>query len=386
MHIRKRVLPSGKERWQVRISNTIDGRRVERARDFSTAHEARSWSRQEGAAIEDRSVRGSEGTFANYSRRWLDHLAAMGQHQPKSLLEYRQCLGRVLPFIGGKRLDRLSPADLEQAYAQLLQRGGRWGGPLSARTVVCTHRVVFMALKRARRWKLIGDNPAAEIDLPARGRSPARAPTSEELERYLAVMRPTPYWPLVLAGLCLGLRRGEILGLRWSDVDLTTGVLRVTQVIRQADRRYWLEEKPKTPAGLREISIPAILAEELARLRLRQKEERLAYGRAYRADLDLVFTMPGGEPWAPDRLTRLISYIARRNGLPPACAPLHSLRHAHASALLGTVPLKVVSARLGHASTRITADTYTHVAPAFDRAAADAIEVIVRPLVTKREP
>ncbi|HEX4571758.1 MAG TPA: site-specific integrase, partial [Dongiaceae bacterium] len=198
-------------------------------------------------------------------------------------------------------------------------------------------------------------------------------------------LRETPYWPFALIALTTGLRRGEILGLTWADVDLERGLLQVQQVVGECAGEVFIRPKPKTPAGCRQITLPPVLVEELIRIRRAQAEERLAYGAAYRRDLDLCLALPGGAPWNPNLLTCSLAWIARKTGLPKNCAPLHSLRHHHATALIATTPLKVVSARLGHASIKVTADTYQHSSEELDRGAAAAIEALVRPLVTKPE-
>src|SRR5262249_57174378 len=125
-------------------------------------------------------------------------------------------------------------------------RGGRNGGPLHARTVAHVHRIVSGALKRAVKWKLIPENPAASAEPPAPGKSQAKAPTPMQLRAYLTAAHGTIYWPLILAALCTGLRRGEILGLTWRNVDLEGDRITVTQVMAEVAGRYWLRPKPKS--------------------------------------------------------------------------------------------------------------------------------------------
>jgi integrase len=385
-HIRKQVLSSGEVRWQVRASTSAGCCRRYSARNFGTESEAKAWARTHGAAIEGKGISGGKGTVGGYFERWLGHLDEAGKHEAKTVYEYRHHLGRLVPLIGGIRLDRLTSYDLDQAYAQLLRRGGRGGAPLQPRTVYHVHRIASTALKRAAKWRLIAENPAASAEPPSPGKSPARAPTPSQLAAYVAAARTTPYWPIILTALALGLRRGEICGLAWRAVDFERGTLEVTQVMCEVGGRYWLRPKPKTAAGFRTIAMPPTLADELRRLQLQQKEERLAHGAAYRRDLDLVFALPGGEPWQPNRLSRKVAPIARAAGLPRNCWPLHSLRHRHASDMLAQgVPLKVASERLGHSSIAVTADIYSHVDAALDRGAAEATDRVLRALLTKPE-
>ena len=386
-HIRKRVLPSGAVSFQARASVTgTDGRRQYHARDFATEKEARTWAQAQGGLIERRGAAADKDTVAGFFERWLAWLDDAGTLQPKSRYEYGRHLHRLVPLIGAKRIDRLTTYDIDHAYGLLLRRGGRGGRPLSPRTVHHIHRVLSVALKRARVWRLITDSPAAEATPPSPGKSPARAPSPAQLAAYLEAARPTLFWTLILTALATGLRRGELLGLTWSAVDLDTNVIEVRQVMCEVGGRYWLRARPKSEAGLRQVAIPQVLADELHTLRLRQKEERLAYGGAWRTDLDLVFCLPGGAPWQPNRLSRKLAPIAQAASLPPGVRPLHGMRHHHATAMLEQgVPLKVASKRLGHSTIAVTADLYSHVGEALDRGAADAIDRVLRPLLTKRE-
>jgi integrase len=385
-HIRKRVLPSGEIRWQARASTNAGGKRKYTARDFATEHDAKVWAREQGALIEGRGAGGGKNSVAAYLERWLRWLGDAGTLQPKSLYEYGRHVHRLIPIIGGRRLDRLTAYDLDHLYGQLLRRGGRDSRPLSPRSVHHVHRVLSAALRQACRWKLIAENPAAAASPPSPGKSPAKAPNPAQLAAYLEAASATPYWTLILTALATGLRRSELLGLAWRDVNLEHDTVAVSQVMCEVGGRYWLRPKPKTPAGFRKIAIPRTLAAELRQLQLRQKEERLAYGGAYRTDLDLVFCLPGGAPWQPNRLSRQLAPIARSCGLPPEVRALHGLRHAHASAMLAQgIPLKVTSERLGHSSIAITGDLYSHVDETLDRGAADAMDRVLRPLLTDRK-
>jgi integrase len=385
-HIRKRVLADGTVSWQARASTYAGGSRKYVARNFASEREALAWARGQGALIESRGISGGKDSVASYFRRWCDHLDEAGKLEATTRAGYRFALGKITSLIGGIKLAKLSVADLDAAYAKLSRSGGLNGKPLSARSVHAIHRVVSNALRRARKWKLIADNPAQDAEPPSPGRSPARAPTPEQLAAYIQAARPTPYFLLIVTALATGLRRGELLGLRWADVDLDGKTLQVSQTMCQVRHEYWIRPKPKTPAGFRRIAIPDALVAELARLRLAQKEEMLASGSAYARHLDLVFCRAFGQPWQPTAINRRIGAIARAAGLPKSIRPLHGLRHRHASDLLAQdIALKVASERLGHSSIQLTGDLYTHVDDHLDRAAAAAVDKVLQPLLTKGE-
>jgi len=385
-HIRKRILTNGEIRWQARASTYAGGSRKYHARNFETERAAVEWVNSQGSLIERRGISGGKDTVASYFKRWITHLEEAGKLEPRTLEGYRHALGKITPLVGGIKLAKLGTHDLDVAYVKLAKSGGLNGRPLSERSVQVVHRVVSNSLKRARRWGMIAQNPAADAEAPSPGRSAARAPTPEQLAAYIEAAQPTPYFPLILTALACGLRRGELLGLRWGDVDLERNTIQVSQVMCEANGKFWLRPKPKSEASRRKVAIPEMLAAELARLRTRQSQEKLAHGPDFRRDLDLVFCQPFGQPWRPSVMNRKIEPIARAAGLPKNVRPLHGLRHRHASDLLAQgIALKVASERLGHSDIRLTANAYTHVDDHLDRAAAQATDTVLRALLTKGE-
>ncbi|MCP3934207.1 MAG: site-specific integrase [Actinomycetia bacterium] len=167
------------------------------------------------------------------------------------------------------------------------------------------------------------------------------------------------------------MRRGEALGLRWRDLDLDSGDLRITQTIVTISYTPQFDT-PKTKRSRRSIYLDHTTVDELRRHRLRQKEERLALGEAWMNDGDLVFTDELGRPLHPDKVTRAFRAHVREADL--RSIRLHDLRHTYATlALKAGVHPKVVSDRLGHATTGITLDLYSHVTPGIGREAADLV-------------
>ncbi len=172
-----------------------------------------------------------------------------------------------------------------------------------------------------------------------------------------------------------GLRRGEVLGLRWKDIDLDRGTLTVIQMLGQVRSRLYFKP-PKTKAGRRTVTLPAITIEALRQHKVRQSEERLRLGLG-RDDSGLVFTRPDGQPVIPTSFSRTFCEFVKNRGLPPIS--FHGLRHSHLTHLLraGVHP-KVASARAGHSSTAITMDIYSHILPGMQEDAASKIDAVVR--------
>lgn len=244
---------------------------------------------------------------------------------------------------------------------------------LSARAVRYIHTIVKRALADAVRWDLIPRNPADAAAPPSA--SSARSPEMKTwdaatLARFLDAERDTRYGPAWLFLATTGVRRGEALGLRWSDLDLTAGRVRIVQTTTAIAHRIHIQPRTKTtrPRGF-ELDRRTIAA--LRGWRTRQDAERKNLGEGY-TDLDLVFCLPDGRPYHPERFSREFARRLARHEAPRI--RLHDLRHTWATlALEAGVPLKVVSERLGHATTAITADIYSHVLPAFDRQAAETV-------------
>jgi integrase len=360
-HIRSRPHGSGKS-FQVRVSVTRDGKRQETSRNFRSRAEAEAWRRDEAARIEGHGVQGGRMTLATYLDEWLETKAArLGE---KTYDEYLYHLRRVRPDLGHIRLDRLSPRDIDRCLARLLRSGGKGGRPIGARTTHHVFRILSNALRQAYRWRYIPTNPAEAVTPPSPPDTPCRAPTRAELAAYFKAALPTPFFLPLLTAYWAGLRRSELLALRWQDCDLQRGRIAVRQTTWESRGRYGLKARAKTKKSFRVIDIPANLADRLARHRLQQGEERLRYGSSY-AGLDLCFARPGGQLWQPSEFGRRVGLIAQAAGLPTReVRPLHGLRHGFGTeSRRAGIATKVTSVRMGHSTTRLTSDTYDHVMP-----------------------
>jgi integrase len=279
----------------------------------------------------------------------------------------------MVPHIGDVRLQALTPAQLNRLYATLLDKGGRTGKGLSAKTVRNTHTMVHRALTDAVRWGRVTRNVAELADPPKALRPEMKTWTADELRIYLRSVRSHRFYAAWLIAGTTGLRRGEILGLHWRDVDLEAARLSIRSTLVMVDNApIWSE--PKTAKGRRSVPLPAETVAALRAHRAHQLKERLALGTGYQ-DEDLVFCREDGATFHPDTFERTFDRLAAQAGLPPI--RLHDLRHTFATlALQAAVHPKVVSEILGHASIAITLDTYSHAIPAMQEEAATRIAAL----------
>jgi integrase len=242
------------------------------------------------------------------------------------------------------------------------------------KTIRNIHGVLSKALADAERWGLVGRNAARLADVPAVARPKLRVWSPEQTRAFLAAVANDRLFAAWLLAATTGMRRGELLGLRWADIDLDAGVVRIAQARVRAGNRVVAGE-PKTARGRRTIALDPATVAALRQHRMRQTEERLAAGPHY-ADSGLAFTMPGGTPIHPNRFSLWFRRHAGAAGLP--AIRLHDMRHSYATAgLAAGVPPKVMSERLGHATVAFTLDTYTSALPALDKSAADVVAGLI---------
>jgi len=282
--------------------------------------------------------------------------------------------------IGRRKLQEVDPADLNALYAQLLQ-GGDAHRALSGRSVAYVASILHRAFKDAVRWQLLVRNPADSSDPPRPSTPPQmRTWTAQELRTFLdgvsADRLAGAWWLLATTGM----RRGEVLGLRWEDVDFDAGVLRISRTLITTDvQRKGMPGMawgtPKTGKGRRQVALDAPTVAALRLHRSRQLHERLSFAGAYE-DTDLVISREDGHPLHPKALSYRFERWVTQLKLPRI--RLHDLRHTHATlALRAGVHPRVVQERLGHANVSITLDTYSHVDIQMQADAAARVSALV---------
>jgi integrase len=305
----------------------------------------------------------AEISLADYLARWLDYQAlrvrASTHKREADLLRLH-----VVPVIGHLRLDRIRPGHVQMVIDGMLERG------LAAGTTVRARSVLGNAMRRAVAWGLIPASPVGVVSPPHPERPRLEVPTPAELLRLIDVARGTQWEVPVLLAAATGARRGEVLAVRWSDLDFETGRLRITGSMQRAGGLIERVD-PKTDRARRQVTLPSFAVERLKAHRKEQAKLRLFLGFWHAGD---AICDQGGELIDPDSFSRGFKDVAAKAGLPPAMR-LHDVRHGVATAWLeqGLHPA-IASAALGHSSPAFTMSVYQHVVEGMSDRAAAALE------------
>ena len=383
-HIHKRVRKdkNGKERtlWYVVVDVGIDGS-GRRRQKWHGSYRTRKEAEVARAKLVDDLHSGSYvtpghttlGEWVNDS--WLPMTAT--RVKPTTLHSYQRNLEiHVLPTLGNKLLQQLTPTMLTTLYGALASTQGSARGGLSAKTISYIHTIVHKALADAVDADLIARNVAdrAKPPRPDRRAMPGiQSWDSDELRAFLEHVGGSRLDAIWRLAAMTGMRRGEVLGLRWSDLDLDAARLSVRQAL-VAVGYDMITSTPKSH-NARVIDLDAETVRKLRRHRREQNDERAEWGADYH-DQDLVVAKENGEPIHPHTFSQSFERIIQRAGL--RVIRLHDLRHTHASlALKAGVPVKVVSERLGHESPAFTLKQYAHVLPGMQAEAARSVAALV---------
>lgn len=308
-------------------------------------------------------------TVGAFLQEWLTTLAK-NSVRPSTYRSYELYVrSHLVPSLGAKRLTRLSPTDVRMLVRAKEDEG------LSAATVRQIHAILRAALQRAMREDLVARN-VAKLVVVASARPPEVVPlTIEEARSLLGAAEGSRLSALWSVALAIGLRRGEALGLRWRDVDLERGELRVTQTLQRVEGRLQFVP-PKSERSRRRVPLPAVASRALQDHRAQAEREASVRGLTVGPD-DLVFTSTTGTPLEPRNVNRMFSELVRSAGL--RHVRLHDLRHTCASLLLAQgVSPRVVIDTLGHSAIAVTMNTYGHVMPLMQRDAADRMNELLQ--------
>lgn len=305
-------------------------------------------------------------TVAQFLTDWLQNVARVTV-KPATYVSYEAFVRvHIVPALGGVVLAKLTPQDVQKLMAAKLA-----SGDLSARSTNYIRSVLRRALTHAVRWGLVSRNAASQAE-PLPQAKPKISPfTPDQASRLIECAQTHRLCAAFELALATGLRRGELLGLRWKDVDMDAGALTVRVTLQRVNgQAAWLE--PKTEASQRTVALPASLIARLRSHKAAQNAERRLSGVDW-ANKDLVFTNRSGGPMLPRNFDNQYQLLLRRAGLPHR--RVHDLRHTAASLMLAAgIPLHIVSKTLGHTSISMTANFYGHLYDSDRQKVADVMD------------
>jgi integrase len=329
-----------------------------------------------GEKVEPEKIR----TLGELLDEWIEHGETRGR-SPNTIHGYRSKANKIKAGpLGGREVAKITTLDLDRYYDSLLRDG------MSPATLLHHHRIIRAALNQAKKWKMTPENPADDVDLGATPKPEMHVPTVDQARALVlkAAEGSSPdLGPILLFGMLTGMRRGEICGVQWSDIDWSTSRITVRRSIWQV-KSTWGEKDPKTHQ-VRAISLDPVAISMLTARKARANSEAATTGIELPADGFIWSTFVDGHaPRTPNSLTRAFHRLCRTIEAEALAADpprveswrfrFHDLRHLSATEMVGQgVDPKTVASRLGHANPSVTLAVYAHAIEARDRDAADGL-------------
>lgn len=297
-------------------------------------------------------------TLEEYLNYWYEQ-CCITKLSPTTYESYKRNIDKyIIPSLGNIRLSNLLPLQLQSFYNNLATT-------LSNTSIVYIHRILHSALNQAMKWDLVVRNVANNVEPPKKEKYRATILNSEQLAQLIEAIKDTYIYIPVMIAISTGMRRGEVLGLTWNNVDLEHATIKVIQAIYPT-KNGLVVLPPKTSTSNRKISLPPTLVAILKDYKSKCKN-----------DNNYVCTVEDGSLISPSSLNHKFKQVLKYNGLPNI--RFHDLRHSHASLLLSQgVQAKVISERLGHSNINITMDLYSHIYEATNIEVANNFDVFLK--------
>ena len=371
-NIVERVRKSGKRSFEITVEGERDPLTGRRNRAYKTVScsekEAKKIMRRMITDIEqNKIVKKNHKTVEEWMSEWINlYLPNVEETTRVGYKTKIRCY--INPYIGDIQISSLRAEHVQKMVNGMLDKG------LSPKNIRDTFNNINAAMKKAVVLRYIPYNPCAGVELPKLKKYRAKVYDNDMIHTLLEIAYDTDMYLPILLGALLGLRRGEMLALRWDHIDLKNKVIHIRSNMVNGEDGFIIKA-PKSEAGIRDLVIGDEVVAELKRARLQYMEDALSYGRGFQ-NLNFVIRQEDGSPLHPDSMTRKWSRFLKEHDLPHI--RLHDLRHSNATALiLAGVNPRVVQQRLGHSDVNITLNTYTHVLPEMDIDAAAKLDAIM---------
>lgn len=355
-------------RWAATISLEGGGRKTfygKTRKEVQTKLKEALYEQQKGVL-----VTGPQQKVEQFLIHWLED-AHKQTIRDRTYERYEEIIRlHLVPGIGYHQLQKLSPQHLHAFYKKKLEDG------FSTTTVISFHNVLHKALETAVRWNLISRNTCDLVSPPRRVRYEIQPLSTEQVQRLLTAVHGHRLEALFILAMATGMRRGEILGLKWQDIDFQTGLLQVRRILSRIPSKLpgkgYVEAEPKTDKGRRSIVLPSFTLDALKQHRIKQLEAKLKAGAEWQ-DHDYVFCTSIGTHLNPTRdVLDELKVLLTKAGLPDI--RFHDLRHSSATMLLSMgIHPKIVQEILGHSQISITMDIYSHVLPTMQKEAMNKL-------------
>lgn len=327
-------------------------------------------------------VEASQMMLSDYIQQWFEtHRQGLAL---STELRYRGHINcHIIPVLGTIPLQKLTVLQVQAFANQLLQNGFKGNGRprgLSPKSVRESVGLLKQALEQAITWGLLSRNSAIGVKIPKVVQKEMQVITDVQAEMILSALESTYAWLPTMIAYHTGMRRGEVLALSWDCVDLDKATIRVSRSFSLHDTTGPLLKEPKTKAGRRMVEIGTILVKALQKHRKQHVEAKLALGKQWKNEHNLVCTRDNGSFISPKALSEFFTYQTKQLGLD---LTFHGLRHTHVSMLIKAgVPINVISARIGHSNPSVTHDVYSHLLPGMSREAVDRFEKLLQASLT----
>jgi integrase len=357
--------------WVAQVS--LSGKRL--TKYARTQRECRDWVKETLTKIGNGlTYSGTQITMAKFIEMWMNGKEL--SQKPQTVNQYRMVIRlHILPKMGRMRLQDIQPAHLKQLYLAKKEEGR------GERTVQIIHALMHDILKHAVKEGILGRNPADAVERPKAEETERRILTEDQARQFIIASTGTRFGTLFYMALMTGMREGELLGLKWEDVDWTKGQLHIRRQLQQLKSNGYKLVSPKSKAGVRQIKLGPGTLERLVAHREQQELQKECTGEPWEEN-GLIFPNTLGKPMAYKNMYKEYKRLLRENNLPDI--NFHALRHTSLSFLLdlGT-PVNTVQKRAGHSRASITTDTYGHSLSHSEDEAAEKLEELITPVAVK---